>query len=359
LGALADQLQQSPQRNSSNETWVLVVDDESALVDLLCALLEELGYRTHAAFCGTHALEALAAQRFHVVVTDLMMPDVGGIDILRRSKARREPTEVVVLTGADDVDTAVACMKAGAFDFITKPFRLEAVAAVVRSAAAKVRAEEENRQLRDSIWASKQALMAALGARDSYTLSHCVSVAEIAGSFCEYLGLADDVRNAITLVGELHDVGKIGVADFILNKPGALTDAEFSAMKRHPVIGKDIIDPIGVFGVEGELVYYHHERWDGAGYPEGLSGESIPLVARLMAVVDCYDALTSDRPYREAFSEEAALGVVRRGAGTHFDPWLTHAFLGFVDGAELLPELPQVLPHAEESQSVLATAGGV
>ena len=328
----------------------LVADDEEPLVALLCTMLDDLGYETSPVHGGLEALSALASGQYDVVITDLVMPDVDGLTVLRRCKECPGPLEAIVLTGQDDVETAVACMKAGAYDFLTKPFRLDNVASVVGKAAAKVQADEENRHLRDTLYASQRTLMNALDAKDTYTCSHCVNVARLALAFCDHLGLSPEVRDAIRKAGELHDVGKIGIADHILNKPDRLTEAEYDEMKRHPVIGKRIVDPLGVFGVEGDLLYFHHERWDGRGYPDGLSGESIPLVARVLAVVDVFDALTSDRPYRVALDLDQALDLIRAGIGSQFDPAVGRAFLGFLEAE------PGLIAHAEVAAEEPETA---
>jgi len=309
---------------------VLVVDDEPEVVDVLCTLLASEGYDTTPAYRGSEALEAITADGFAVVVTDLGMPDVDGMTVLNHAKAHDHTAEVIVVTGRDDVHTAVQCMKAGAFDFVTKPFQLDAVASVVHSAANKARTEAENRQLRGAISAIKRALMLSLQARDSYTHGHCLNVAILARRFCAHLDLDESVLEAVSAVGELHDVGKIGIADFILLKPSKLTPAEYAIMQTHPAQGRDILDPMGAFGVESELVLHHHERWDGAGYPIGLKGEEIPLVARVFALADVFDALTSSRPYRRAMPYETAIEVIHNGWGTQFQPDITDEFLSFI-----------------------------
>ncbi|HOS91848.1 MAG TPA: response regulator [Armatimonadota bacterium] len=344
---------------STGRVRVLVADDEEPLVSLLCTMLNDLGYETSPVYGGLEALSALANGRYDVVITDLVMPDVDGLTVLRRCKECPGPVEAIVLTGQDDVETAVACMKAGAYDFLTKPFRLDNVASVVGKAAAKVQADEENRHLRDTLYASQRTLMNALDAKDTYTCSHCVNVARLALSFCDHLGLSPEVRDAIRKAGELHDVGKIGIADHILNKPGRLTGPEYEEMKRHPVIGKRIVDPLGVFGVEGDLLYYHHERWDGRGYPDGLSGDTIPLVARVLAVVDVFDALTSDRPYRAALALDEALRLIEAGIGSQFDPAVGRAFLEFLEAEPELIAPPAALAdepgsYADEPMAVSA-----
>jgi len=281
---------------------VLVVDDEAHVVELICEALRMADITSVPAYSAAEAMRHLDRTSFDVVLTDLRMPHGDGRSVL--AQARRNPVgpEVIVLTGTGDVSTAVECMRMGAFDYIQKPFDVQTVTRVTKSAADKRRFMLETRDLKEVLHRSKYALMVALQARDSYTFTHCVNVAYLAKRFGEHLGCPQHILDAVTNVGELHDVGKIGVADNILNKPGPLTESEYESMKFHPAIGIEIVDPIGTFPEEGAPIRSHHERWDGSGYPDGLAGEDIPLVARITAVVDVFDAVTTDRPYRRALS---------------------------------------------------------
>jgi HD-GYP domain-containing protein (c-di-GMP phosphodiesterase class II) len=171
--------------------------------------------------------------------------------------------------------------------------------------------------------------MVALEARDCYTLQHCVNVAFLARRFGEFVGASQAILDAITSVGELHDVGKIGIGDAILNKKGPLTEAEYETMKFHPQIGLEIIDPLGTFPDEGSLVSAHHERWDGSGYPLCLEGDDIPLIARITAITDVFDACTTTRPYRKAMPITDGLRIIEQSGGKGFDPELTKEFLRF------------------------------
>lgn len=307
----------------------LVVDDEVETAEILADALTLGGFHTSCAHNMAQAIGLIDKIAFDVVVTDLRMPDGDGRDVI--AHARRSPLgpEVVVITGQAEVDIAVGCMRMGAIDYILKPFDLDAVTNTATRAAEKHSLQAESQHLREVLRRSKQALMVALEARDCYTFGHCVSVAHVAFQFGEHVGASQAVLDAIEGVGELHDLGKIGIADGILNKAGPLTEAEYESMKFHPVIGLGIIDPLGTFPDEGALVASHHERWDGSGYPDGMAGEDIPIVARLTAVVDVFDACTTDRPYRPAMTLADGLEVIRRGSGKAFDPELADEFLGF------------------------------
>jgi len=309
----------------------LVVDDEVETAGIIVDALTLAGFSTSSCHNLAQAIGLVDKVAFDVVVTDLRMPDGDGRDVI--AHARRSPLgpEVVVTTGQAEVDVAVECMRMGAFDYVLKPFDLDAVVGIAMRAAEKHSLEAESQHLREVLRRSKHALMVALEARDCYTFGHCVSVAYVAFRFGEHVGASQAVLDAIEGVGELHDLGKIGIADSILNKAGPLTEAEYETMKFHPVIGLGIIDPLGTFPDEGALVASHHERWDGSGYPDGLAQEDIPFVARLTAVVDVFDACTTDRPYRPAMSLTEGLEVVRRGTGKAFDPELADEFLGFFD----------------------------
>lgn len=312
-------------------TQVLVVDDEAQIVSLICEGLTIVEMVAIPATSVADAVRLLDRMVFDVVITDLRLPGEDGRSVL--AHARRNPSgpEVIVLTGTGDVGTAVECMRMGAFDYIQKPLDIQAVVRVTKSAAEKRRFMMESSYLREVILRSKYALMRALQARDSYTFVHCVNVANLAKRFGEHLGVPQQILDAIATAGELHDVGKIGVADSILNKPGPLTESEYDAMRSHPAKGREIVDPIGTFPDEGALVHSHHERWDGSGYPEGLEGEEIPLIARITAVVDVFDAVTTDRPYRRALGLHDAANVVIRGRGRDFEVPLVDEFLLFIE----------------------------
>jgi response regulator RpfG family c-di-GMP phosphodiesterase len=312
---------------------VLVVDDEPLTAEVVSSALALHGMRVTQCYTAADAVRALDQGGIDTVVTDLQMPDGDGRGLIAQARKAAMGPEVVVITAAAEVGTAVECMRLGAFDYLQKPFDLEVLASVVASAVQKHRAMVESHELRRALERSKYALMVALEARDSYTLGHCVSVARLARLFGEYIGAPRTILDAITNVGELHDIGKIGIPDGILNKPSALTDVERETMQFHPTIGLSIINPLGTSPDEGALVVYHHERWNGGGYPEGLRGENIPLVARMTAICDVFDAVMTDRPYRAGLSFAHALGIVSRGRGEEFEAPLADEFLGFMQSA--------------------------
>jgi response regulator RpfG family c-di-GMP phosphodiesterase len=312
---------------------ILVVDDEALTAEIVSSALALHGMGTAQCYTTADAVRALDQGGFDTVVTDLRMPDGDGRSLIAHARKSAMGPEVVVVTAAADVGTAVECMRLGAFDYLQKPFDLEVLVSVVGSAAQKHRAVVESRQLRRAFERSKYALMVALEARDSYTLGHCVNVARLARFLGEHIGAPRTILDAITNVGELHDVGKIGIPDAILNKDGPLTDAEQETMRFHPTIGLGIIDPLGTFPDEGALVVCHHERWNGGGYPQGLAGHDIPLVARITAICDVFDAVTTNRPYRTSLGFARGLEIIREGRGTEFEAPLVDEFLLFMESA--------------------------
>lgn len=308
---------------------VLIADGDPTHVRDLSQALRGVGVEP--VTCGriAEATGLAASHVFDVVVADLFMPGQSGMGLLTTVRGDGCGPKVIVCTSLNDLDTAVACMRQGACDYIRKPCSADAVVDSVLRAAERCRRELDRDGLRESMRRSKHALMVALEARDGYTVRHGMNVAFLARRFAAHVGAPPRVAYAIASVAELHDVGKIGVGDAILNKAGPFTDAEYEAMRFHPQIGLEIIDPLGAFPEEGALVAYHHERWDGGGYPFGPSGDAIPLVARITAVADVFDACTTARPYRGAMPISAALEIIEREAGKGFDPDLAHAFPEF------------------------------
>lgn len=305
---------------------VLIADREPGHVDRLVEALRAARVAPVVCDDPARASSLISSGTFDVIVVDLYAPGYAGHDLLTRVRDRHAGPRVIVCTAMDDLDTAVACMRQGAVDYIRKPCDPGAVVASALQAAERRLLELERSDLRELMRRSKHALMIALEARDGYTIRHCVNVAFLARRFAEYIHAPEETIEAIDSVGELHDVGKIGIEDAILNKSGPYTESEYEAMRFHPQIGLEIIDPLGAFPEEGALVIAHHERWDGRGYPAGLRGNAIPLVARITAVADVFDACTTVRPYRTAMPVTRALQIIEGGAGGSFDPELARAF---------------------------------
>lgn len=465
---------------------ILVVDDESDITAVLADILIEQGYQVETAGDGKAAWKKFQADPFDLVVTDLKMPEMGGLDLLRRIQESKSRALVVIMTGFATVETAIEALKIGAFDYILKPFKVGELLKIVQRAMDRVRLEAENLQLKEQLsllrlseavasslsldevlsivveaalkevdadgvellfrppgsrefsrrlglsadgafprvlgdvglleqrlgelphiqlgeaelpgfldpasgkqvrcllsvplrrsgeilgvlnaYSSKarrgflpreekalyvlgdraatslenallysdmentfrqtiQGLALALDTKDSYTHGHSENVTRLCDITAAAMGLDGSFRSMLQQAGVLHDIGKIGISSSILNKPGKLTLEEYEIIKSHPRLGRRILEPISFLKGVVPVVYHHHERWDGGGYPEGLGGTEIPLGARIMLVADTYDAMTSDRAYRLGLSHEEAVAELQRCRGTQFDSQCVDAFL--------------------------------
>lgn len=320
----------------------LVVDDEAPLRAMLRAVVEADGFRCVEAASGEEALACMAHDPAELVLSDLHMPGMPGLALLRRLRARWPDAAVVMITADTDAEQVVRCLDEGALDYVTKPFRAAKVRARVRQALDKRRLLLENRAYREQLearvaaqaqkyeelfLAALQSLADALEVKDARTWGHSTRVSRYAVAIARELGVSAALVQQIELGARLHDLGKIGVREAVLNKPGPLTDAEYAHVMEHPVIGWRILAPLLREAPHAlSLVRSHHERLDGAGSPDGLRGEAIPLGARIAAVADSFDAMTSGRPYRSGMAVEAALAELRRCVGTQFDPACVAAF---------------------------------
>ena len=329
----------------------LVVDDEPHLRRVLVRLMQGDGFTCEEAENGGQALRRLAERPATLVLTDLHMPELDGIGLLREIREHYPETAVVMITAVADVATAVSCLSVGAMDYLTKPFHLDEVRARVRQALEKRRLIVENRgyqlgleervaeqarRLEELFLASIQSLAEALEVKDPYTHGHSLRVSRYSAAIARALGLDADVVRQIELGGRVHDIGKIGVREAVLNKPGPLTDDEYRHIMTHPVVGWRILSPLlGDMPRALHIVRSHHERFDGRGIPDGLAGEEIPLEARITAVADTFDAMTSVRPYRPGVPLDATLAEIRRCSGSQFDPEVVAAFLALVDAGAL------------------------
>ncbi len=312
---------------------VLVIEDDPANRALLTALLERAGYRATTAADGPSGLEAALETAPDVVLLDVGLPGMDGLEICRRLRAdpRTVTMPVVLLTGRTSVDDVVAGLDAGADDFLAKPFHEAELLARLRSARrlALVMAEMESAQ------GVVAALANAVEAKDTMTEHHCQRLAGLAHLLATAAELDPVSIKGVVFGALLHDIGKIGVSDGILRKPGALTDDEWIEMRRHPIIGEQICRPLASSREFAPIVRHHHERWDGGGYPDHLKGDEIPIGARIVGLVDAFDAIVHDRPYREAGSTENAIAEIVAGAGHHFDPDLVEQFAGIVERNDL------------------------
>ena len=308
---------------------VLVVEDDAANRVLLTRLLERAGYRPVTADDGPSGLAAAFEFAPDVVLLDVVLPGMDGLEICRRLRAdpRTVALPVVLLTGRTSVDDVVAGLDAGADDFLSKPFHEAELLARLRSARRLelVMAEMEGAQ------GVVAALANAVEAKDSMTEHHCQRLAGLAHLLATATNLDPTSIKGVVFGALLHDVGKIGVSDVILKKPGLLTEEEWVEMRRHPIIGEQICRPLQSSREFAPIVRHHHERWDGAGYPDRLKGDEIPIGARIVSLVDAFDAMVHDRPYRAARPLDKVVAELAADAGRQFDPELVECFAGIID----------------------------
>ncbi len=350
---------------------ILIIDDEASLRRSLCAFLEDRDYDVLEAADGERGLGAMRRNldRLEAVVVDLNMPVMDGYSFIAHAVEEAPELPLVVLSGVGVVDDALRAMRAGAWDFITKPLHnMDILEHTLGKVLERARLIRENRVYQENLEQLvsertaeleltrrqvMQRLSRAAEYKDNETGRHVIRVGEISGVLARAMGLDETLCDMMRQCAPLHDVGKIGVPDSVLLKPGKLDEAEWEIMRRHCQYGCEILGPLGdqeeaaracthpslcreagggdLLGLARVLALCHHERWDGTGYPLGLKGEDIPVEARIVSVVDVYDALSSDRPYKPAFAEEKCRGIIRQGAGTQFDPRVVAAFFAELD----------------------------
>jgi len=306
-----------------NAGTIVVADDLQANVGLLTRLLARDGYTVHAALDGGVALELVEREKPDLVLSDVMMPVLNGFDLCRRLKSDRSTRliPVVLITALGEQEIRIEGINAGADDFLTKPIDVHELRARVRSLVSLKRFTDDL----DSAESVILSLALTVEARDAYTSGHCERMAACASAFGIHLELSDEDVAALRRGGYLHDVGKVGVPDAILLKPGPLTPDEFAVMKHHTIVGDDLCGDLRLLRLVRPIVRHHHERLDGTGYPDGLSGGDIPLLAQIMGIVDVYDALTTERVYRRPMTPEAACAELQDEACRG---WRSHELVG-------------------------------
>jgi putative two-component system response regulator len=321
---------------------LLVVDDEEMIRRTVRKYLLQQGYEVALAATGEEALEVLQRQKVTGMLLDVNLPGTNGIDLVPRIMELEPTIAVLMLTAVNDATSAALCMQRGALDYLIKPIDLTHLGRAIRRALQRRQAllegQQINRWLKEEValrvterrlvqssqerisLATLEALVNALEAKDPYLRGHSARVADLAAAVAAELGCPDDEVESVRTAGRLHDIGKIGIRDEVLNKQGPLSDEEYEHVKQHVVVGSQILSPL--VHLRGVLTYVrsHHERWDGFGYPDRLAGEGIPLGARVLGTVEIYDALTTARPYQEKMSPAVAIERMRDLVGTALDP---------------------------------------
>jgi response regulator RpfG family c-di-GMP phosphodiesterase len=325
---------------------VTVVDDEPSVLNVLVRAARSWQYDCQAACTAEQAMELLEKRPTPVVVTDLRMPGRGGVWLVREIQRRWPEVSIIVITAGEDTDCVGECLSAGAHHYFLKPIKLDefrhALAATMRNYELQRTqlldrrqlerlVRKRTHQLRQTFLSAIDSLVRTLEARDPYTSGHSLRVRHYALRLTDAIGLSPRDRKRISLAAKLHDIGKLGLPESILNKQGSLTEAEFDAVREHPVIGERILSPVIRSRAVLAAIRGHHERFDGRGYPDHLAGDAIPLHARIITIADSFDAMTSSRAYRGALSHERAVQIVREGAGSQFDPRLVPVFLRLLE----------------------------
>ncbi len=354
---------------------ILLVDDEPAACKLLSIILSQAHFSCATANSGEEARAALLRERFDAVISDLCMPGIGGMDLLAEARRHHPYMAFLVTTGVDDLDVGVQAMRAGADDYLLKPLREDAVLVSLDRALHKRQleqklenyrerlekmVEERTEQLDEALQKIErsyedtlQALGAAIDLRDSETAGHSYRVCCYSLEIATRMGLPEGRLKNLARGAYLHDIGKLGVADGILLKPGPLTAEERALMQQHVLIGYELVKGIPFLADAAEIIVAHHERYDGRGYPRCLKGAEIPQSARIFAVADAFDAITSDRPYRRASSFEVGREIMEPQSGRQFDPEVLKAFLSIP-----LTTWPAIAKHQQEKATIASAFRG-
>jgi len=331
------------------EDQILIVDDEEVICSILARRLTREGYACVTANNGREALQYFYKHPFSLIISDIKMPEMDGLALLKRVKATNPKMMVIMVTAFPEIDLAVEAMHLGAYDFIIKPADLDLVILSVKKALEKKRLEEEivayrshlerlveerttklqqaYRILKKAHLDSVKVLVEAIDAKDPYTRGHSDRVTRMSLKIAFQFGFAEDRLESLEYGALLHDIGKIGIKDEVLQKPGALNSEEYQYIQEHPLIGVKIIEGLDFFKDKIPMIRHHHEHYDGSGYPDGLLGAAIPLEARIIAVPDAFDAMTSARPHRGMMPLQDVLMELEKCKGTQFDPKILEIFL--------------------------------
>ena len=326
---------------------VLVVDDEEPIRNALRKYLKQQQFEVHTAGSGDEALQQLRLHKVALMLSDIRMPGTSGVDLVPQALEIEPDLAILMLTAVNDATSAALCMQRGAMDYLTKPIELADLGRAVHRALKRRETLLENRHLNQWLkeevttrtaelqrerlrlervsTATLEALVNALEAKDPYLRGHSARVADLSANIAAEMGLPEDEVDRIRMAGRLHDLGKIGTRESVVNKEGPLTADEFEHVKQHVIIGAQILAPLVHLGDVVAMVKSHHERWDGTGYPDGLRGEEVPLGGRVIAAAEVFDALTTSRPYQDKMTPEQAADRMNDLSGTVLDPRVLEA----------------------------------
>lgn len=328
--------------------WILVVDDDTTNLRMASSILSAEQLRVSCLKSGTDAIKFLQKNRPNLILLDIHMPGMDGFETIAEMKKNEETASipVIFLTADDDSNVETKGLAAGAMDFLRKPFVPEVLLLRVRHTLELIRlqtdlAREVRKKTQDVIEQHEKleristqivkALSSAIDAKDAYTNGHSTRVAEYSREIARRAGMSSKVQNDIYIMGLLHDVGKIGIPDAIINKPTRLSDEEYAVIQSHPVMGAEILENITEFPKLSTGARWHHERYDGLGYPDGITGKDIPDEARMIAIADAYDAMSSKRSYRDVLPQAVVRAEMVKGKGTQFDPVFVEIMLNMID----------------------------
>ena len=339
---------------TATERRILVVDDEPAIRTMLTVFLTRLGFEVESAPDAESALELLEIGGYFLVITDVGMPGLSGLELLSEIQAvtarmNGHGPDVIIVTGRPGERVAVEALRRGAYDYFAKPFSFDAMTFTVKRLLERRRLNREAQEyhtLMVRMEASEEhanqavkALVEAVYAKDSYTRGHMERVGMIAARVGRHMGRSEREVELLYRAGTLHDIGKIGTPDAILNKPSSLTEIEWDSIRLHPIVGANILAPISALSDVCAPVRCHHERWDGTGYPDRLGGDEIPDLARILAIADVCDALYSDRAYRVGLPESTVREIILAGRGSHFEPDVVEALMDLAEKGEVFEPL--------------------
>jgi len=331
------------------EERILIVDDEEMICSIISRRLMREGYSCATANNGKEALHHFYKDGFSLIISDIKMPEMNGIELLKRVKSVDPKMRVIMVTAYPEIDMAVEAMRLGAYDFIIKPADLELIVLSVKKALESKQLEEEieayhtrleelveertaglqhaYRILKKSHLDSVKVLAEAIDAKDPYTRGHSDRVKRMSLAIAKRMGFSEERLEALEYGALLHDIGKIGIKDEILQKQGSLSRQEYESIQEHPLIGVKIVEGVEFFKDKIPMIRHHHEHYDGGGYPDGLAGEAIPLEGRIIAIPDAFDAMTSTRPHRNVLPLQDVLLEIEKCKGKQFDPKVVEIFI--------------------------------